>query len=160
MAKPSKTGRPSKFNPDYHIPWAQSLAMEGKTDKEIADRMGVSRSTLSKWKVEHKGFSEALDLGKEIADSKVEQALYKRAIGYKTKEKKVIVSMDADGNQKPARIETYEKEIPPDTTAQIFWLKNRKRNAWKDKQDIEMETDQEIVFNILPASERKEEKEE
>lgn len=151
--------RPSKFNPEYHVPWARSLAMEGKTDKEIAERMGISRSTLSKWKTESQDFSEALECGKEIADSKVEQSLYKRAIGYKCKEKKVIVTMDADGNQKPARIETVEKEVAPDTTAQIFWLKNRKRNAWKDKQDIEMETDQEIIFNIVPASERKEEEE-
>ena len=151
--------RPSKFNPEYHVPWAQSLAMEGKTDKEIADRMKISRSTLSKWKTESQEFADALEYGKEIADSKVEQSLYKRAIGYKYKEKKVIVTMDADGNQKPARIETVEKEVIPDTTAQIFWLKNRKRNAWKDKQDIEMETDQEIIFNIVPASERKAEEE-
>lgn len=33
--------------------------------------------------------------------------------------------------------ERKTKEVVPDTTAQIFWLKNRKPAQWRDKQDIE-----------------------
>lgn len=145
-------GRPSKYNPKYHVPWAKSLAMEGKTDEEIADRLGIARSTLSKWKSENKEFAEALEIGKESADAEVELRLYKRAIGYRYKEKKVIVQMDKDGNQMPARIETVEKEIVPDVTAQIFWLKNRKPDKYRDKQDIAIEKDKDIKIIVAPAS--------
>lgn len=145
-------GRPSKYNPKYHVPWAKSLAMEGKTDEEIADRLGIARSTLSKWKSENKEFAEALEIGKESADAEVELSLYKRAIGYRYKEKKVIVQMDKDGNQMPARIETVEKEIVPDVTAQIFWLKNRKPDKYRDKQDIAIEKDKDIKIIVAPAS--------
>ena len=145
-------GRPSKYNPKYHVPWAKSLAMEGKTDEEIADRLGIARSTLSKWKSENKEFAEALEIGKESADAEVELSLYKWAIGYRYKEKKVIVQMDKDGNQMPARIETVEKEIVPDVTAQIFWLKNRKPDKYRDKQDIAIEKDKDIKIIVAPAS--------
>ena len=145
-------GRPSKYNPKYHVPWAKSLAMEGKTDEEIADRLGIARSTLSKWKSENKEFAEALEIGKESADAEVELSMYKRAIGYRYKEKKVIVQMDKDGNQMPARIETVEKEIVPDVTAQIFWLKNRKPDKYRDKQDIAIEKDKDIKIIVAPAS--------
>ena len=142
-------GRPSKYEAKYHVPWASSLAMEGLDDQTISDRMGIAKSTLNKWKAEHEEFSEALKRSKEIADSEVEQSLFKRATGYRTKEKRVIITMDADGNQKPARIETFEKEVPPDTTAQIYWLKNRKRDKWKDKWDVEVNTDKSITFNVV-----------
>lgn len=145
-------GRPSKYNPKYHVPWAKSLAMEGKTDEEIADRLGIARSTLSKWKSENKAFAEAMEIGKESADAEVELSLYKRAIGYRYKEKKVIVQMDKDGNQMPARIETVEKEVLPDVTAQIFWLKNRKPDKYRDKQDIAIEKDKDIKIIVAPAS--------
>lgn len=150
--------RPTKYNPKYHVAWAKSLAMEGLTDTEIAKRMEVTRSTLSKWKTEYSEFAEALEIGKEPADARVEQSLFKRAVGYKYKEKKVIVTMDKDGNQMPARIETIEKEVVPDVTAQIFWLKNRRPDKFRDKQDVDINNDKSIVFNITPASKiRKEE---
>ena len=55
------------------------------------------------------------------------------------------------------RIETYEKEVPPEVGALIYWLKNRKRDKWRDKWDIEVDSDKEIVFNILGASQKEEE---
>ena len=153
-------GRPTKYNPKYHVPWATSLAMEGLTNDEIADRMGVASSTFRKWVKENPELSAAVQKGKEAADAEVELSLFKRATGYSYKEKKVIVAMDADGNQKPARIETTEKEVQPDVTAQIWWLKNRRRDKWRDKWDIGIESDKEIIFNIVGASQAEQEEEE
>ena len=127
--------RPTEYIQDLHDAWAWTLAMDGLTDKEIAERMNISKATLNNWKKANPTFLDSLKAGKEPVDSKVQRSLYQRAIGYSFKEKKVVVELDANGNQKPARIETTEKVIPPDTTAQIFWLKNRKSKDWRDKQE-------------------------
>ena len=108
----------------------------GLTDEQIAKNMGIAPSTLYEWKKKSKEFSESLKKGKEVVDFEVENALLKRALGYEYEE------------------ETYEngiltkkvkKQVPPDTTAQIFWLKNRKPNTWKDK--VETDEDREGVAN-------------
>lgn len=137
--------RPIKYLGEIHCRWAQSLAMEGLTDAEIAVRLGLAQSTLHKWKKDFPEFSEALKEGKEPADAKVKMSLYKRAIGYTEKEKKVLVEMDKEGNQKPAKIETTEKHIQPDVGAIAFWLKNRLPNEWKDRQTVESKVDQEVT---------------
>lgn len=112
--------------------WAKS----GLTDEQIAKNMGIAPSTLYEWKKKSKEFSESLKKGKEVIDFEVENALLKRALGYEYEE------------------ETYEngiltkkvkKQVPPDTTAQIFWLKNRKPNNWKDR--VETDEDKEAVAN-------------
>ena len=130
--------RPKEYIQDLHDSWAWSLAMEGLTDKEIAEKLGIAKSTLNNWKNEHPTFLDSLKAGKEPIDAKVQNSLYQRAIGYSYKEKKVVVELDSNGNQKPARIETTEKIVPPDTTAQIFWLKNRRPDLWRDKQEVEL----------------------
>ena len=108
--------------------------MQGMIDDEIADQMQIARSTLKKWEKEIPEFSVALKMGKEPCDFAVQQKLYQRAMGYTFEEKKVIVEVLKDGTQKPARIEKTTKVIPPDVTAQIFWLKNRKPKEWREKQ--------------------------
>jgi len=130
--------RPIEYIEGIHDAWAESLAIEGLTDSEIAKRMNIARSTLYKWKNDFSTFSDALKSGKEPADAKVKLSLFKRAIGYTVNEKKVIVELDAEGNQKPARIETTTKHIVPDTIAQIFWLKNRLPEDWRDKKDVDL----------------------
>ena len=130
--------RPTDYIPDVHLAWASSLAMDGLIDKEIADKMGVARSTLKLWEKKYPEFSDALKIGKQSADAKVLQSLFKRATGYSDKEKKIIVEMDSQGNQKPARIETTEKHIIPDVGAICFWLKNRRPDEWRDKKDVEV----------------------
>ena len=151
--------RGSTYNPDLHPNWVWSLAIQGKTIAEIAKEIGVARSTLNKWISENKELEEAVNEGRDIADAKVERSLYQRAIGYTFKEKKVVQTVDKDGKQKPARVEVTEKVVPPDVTAQIFWLKNRKPAKYRDKQDITVE-DTNIQFNIVPASMKKAEEEE
>lgn len=147
--------RNSAYDSNLHPNWAWSLAIQGKTIAEIAKEFGVARSTLNKWIAENRELAEAVNEGRDTADAKVEKSLFQRAIGYTVKEKKVIQTVDKDGKQKPAKVEITERVIPPDVTAQIFWLKNRKPSKYRDKQEVTVE-DTNISFNIIPASERKE----
>ncbi|SDH77014.1 Transposase [Aneurinibacillus thermoaerophilus] len=120
----------------------EGWARDGLTDEQIAKNIGISTSTLYEWKKKYSEISEALKKGKEVIDLEVENALLKRALGYRydevTKERCAI--RDENGE-----IVGYEmvvtkvttKEVQPDVTAQIFWLKNRQSDKWRDKQNIE-----------------------
>lgn len=123
-------GRPSKFKTEY-VEQARKLAELGATDREAADFFGVAESTLHLWKHQHREFSEALKVGKEIADNRVEQSLYRRALGYSHDAVKI---MTVEGE---VHVEPFVEHYPPDTTAAIFWLKNRKPDAWRDKTEHE-----------------------
>ena len=114
----------------------EGWARDGLTDEQIAKNIGINRTTLYDWKKKEINIADALKKGKEVIDFEVENALLKRALGYEYEE------------------ETYEngiltkkvkKQVPPDTTAQIFWLKNRKPNNWKDR--VETDEDKEAVAN-------------
>lgn len=110
---------------------------DGLTDEQIFKNLGISRDTFYKYKEKYTDFSDALKKGKEVADIEIENALFKRAIGYRYKEKIKEVK-EIDG-KKTVFIKEVEKEMPGDVGAQIFWLKNRKSSKWKDKQDIDIE---------------------
>lgn len=110
----------------------EGWARDGLTDKQIADNLGISKDTFYKYKNRYTDFSDSLKKGKEVVDYEVENALLKRALGYKYNE--VTIEEADDGS---IRRKTVTKEVIPDTTAQIFWLKNRKPNKWRDKQSIE-----------------------
>lgn len=81
----------------------------------------------------HEQFGKALGEGKGVSDAKVIRSLYERATGYEYEEEKKIIEYDKDGNVKPVKIEKTKKHVPPDVTAQIFWLKNRQRDRWQDR---------------------------
>ncbi len=117
--------RPSKYDPERHPIWAEGLAKLGKTQDDISAEFGISRSTMQAWKKRHPVLSIALKIGKSEADTAVEQSLYKRAMGYEYEEVKTV----NDGE----RVEKTVKQVAPDVTAQIFWLKNRKPEEWRDK---------------------------
>lgn len=122
----AKVGRPSKYQPEY-AEQAAKLCRLGATDAQMADFFGVSVSTVSLWKVEHPEFSEAIKVPKAQADKRVEQSLYRRAIGYEHDETDLRV-VGTRLVKTPLR-----KHYPPDTTAAIFWLKNRKPGEWRDR---------------------------
>lgn len=124
-------GRPSKYKPEF-VTQAQKLVQLGATDAELADFFEVTISTISLWKVKHEEFSEALKLGKEVADKRVEEALYNRAMGYSHEETDIRV---VDG---AVVMTPMIKHYPPDTTAAIFWLKNRKPGEWRDVRQNEL----------------------
>lgn len=110
---------------------------DGLTDEQIFKNLGISRDTFYKYKEKYSDFSEAIKKGKEVADIEVENALFKRAIGYKYKE--VIKEVKEIDGKKSTYIKEVIKEMAGDVAAQIFWLKNRKSSKWKDKQDIDIE---------------------
>lgn len=113
----------------------ESWARDGLIDEQIAENIGINPATLYDWKKKYPEISEALKKGKEVVDIEVENALLKRALGYEyteTKTEECIVE-----GVPVKRVTKTVKEVIPDTTAQIFWLKNRKPGQWRDKQDIE-----------------------
>ncbi|EEA84962.1 transposase [Peptacetobacter hiranonis] len=110
----------------------EGWARNGLTDEQIANNLGVAYSTFREYKKKYSALSAALKKGKEVVDIEVENALLKRALGYKYDE--VTIEESDDGS---VRTKTVTKEVIPDTTAQIFWLKNRKPEQWRDKQNIE-----------------------
>lgn len=110
----------------------EAWARDGLTDKQIAEmKIGISERTFTNWKKTHSSIFSALKKGKEIIDIQVENSLLKRALGYSYKEVKTEVSDDGQ------KVITTVKEVIPDVTAQIFWLKNRMPDKWRDKKDIE-----------------------
>lgn len=110
----------------------EGWARDGLTDKQIAHNIGISRSTLNVWKDRYSDVSDALKKGKDVIDRQVENALLRRALGYEYEE----VKEKFEGNVMTERTVT-KKEVIPDTTAQIFWLKNRKPDKWRDKPGYE-----------------------
>ena len=119
------------------MPWGASLARRGCSDEEIAEAFGVSVRTVYNWKKAHPEFLQALNECKGKADEAVVESLYARACGLtKRTTKKEREVIDADGN-KVKLTELIEETLPPDTTAMIYWLKNRQPELWRDrpKQD-------------------------
>nr|DAW39138.1 MAG TPA: terminase small subunit [Caudoviricetes sp.] len=98
--------------------------------------MGINPATLYDWKNKYPKISEALKKGKEVVDIQVENALLKRALGYDYQEQRIEKS-DKDGTK---IIQTI-RHVPADTTAQIFWLKNRRPDKWRDKPETPGDTD-------------------
>ena len=120
----------------------EAWARDGLTEEQIAHNMGITRETLRVWKNKFPAISSALKKGKEVVDIEVENALLKKAMGYNVEVKKTfkvrIVAYDQDTGKKIMEREELqtgvdEVHIPADTTAQIFWLKNRRPESWRDK---------------------------
>ena len=115
-------------------------ARQGLTDEQIANNMGISVASLYNYKNAHLEILEALKKGKEVVDFEVENALLKRALGYSYEEKTF-----EDGILKKVVV----KEIQPDTTAQIFWLKNRMSAHWRDKVEVNNSNNEEINNQLI-----------
>lgn len=122
----------------------ESWARDGLTEEQIAKNMDVSYSTLREWKKKYSALSAVLKKGKKMADVVMENALYERGLGGIRKVNKTFklkhTYYDAQGRKcEKEELATGEDEIyiPGDTTAQIFWLKNRKPEQWRDKRIVE-----------------------
>ena len=116
-------------------------ARNGLTDEQIAHNMGINRTTLYDYKNNYTDIADALKKGKEVIDLEVENALLKRAMGYEYEE----TTREGRGDGMVIT-KTVTKQVVPDTTAQIFWLKNRKPSDWRDKQEVENNNSLQIVF--------------
>lgn len=120
----------------------QGWARDGLTNEQIAYNMGIAVSTLYEWQNAFVEISEALKKGKEVVDREVENALLKRALGY---------SYTEEIYENDSLVKKVVKHVQPDVTAQIFWLKNRKPQVWRDKQVLEMDSTMAVkIVDDLP----------
>lgn len=111
----------------------EGWARDGLTDKQIAENIGVAYSTFRDWIKRFPALSAPLKRGKEVIDRQVENALLKRALGYEYVETtKELTDLGLTVTKQ------VTKQVAPDTTAQIFWLKNRKPQEWRDKKETEV----------------------
>lgn len=139
----NKGGRPSVWKDEY-LEQARKLCLLGATDKMIADFFNIDEATLNRWKKSKPGLCESLKSGKDTADMHVAQSLYERALGIKATVKKAIKLKTVEYSAGKRVLETEHVEVvdeevyyPPDTTACIFWLKNRQPRNWRDKVEQE-----------------------
>ncbi|MCI2779162.1 transposase [Clostridium perfringens] len=115
----------------------EGWARNGLTIEQIAKNLGISKVTFYKYISENTELSERLKKGKEVVDIEVENALLKRALGYKVDEiTKELITDEETGISELKVTKVVTKEVAPDTTAQIFWLKNRKPEEWRDKKEV------------------------
>lgn len=121
----------------------QSWARDGLTDEKIAGKCGITAKTLYEWKNRFGEIREALKKGKEVVDVEVENALYKRAIGYDYEE--IVEEDGCDGHKR----RVTRKHMPPDTAACFIWLKNRKPREWRDKQEVGFSEDKPFRAEIV-----------
>jgi len=135
----ARTGRPRvEYSEKYHPLWARSLSRMGLTFDEVAREFGIGRTTLRTWVQTYPDLEESLREGKGAADARVEDSLFRRAVGYEYEESKIIAEKNpALGKVTPKRVEKTTRHIPPDVTAQIFWLKNRRPDLWRDVSRME-----------------------
>lgn len=138
-------GRKSKYHSHVEpkLLLVEAWARDGLTQDEIARKLGVAMSSFSDYKLKFPEFTEALKRGQEVVDVEVENALFKRALGYRydevTREPGTVMDEET-GEEKRVMVETKRvtKEVQPDVTAQIFWLKNRKPEVWRDRQQLDL----------------------
>jgi hypothetical protein len=146
-----KTGRPTDYDSAIHPALAEAWAAAGKTDKQIAEKLGKSESTLNLWKKQHSEFSESLKRGKADPDDKVEACLFSRATGYDYKAVKIFMP----ANAKEPVYADYVEHCPPDVTAMIYWLNNRRPNRWRNRHEVTGPDGGPLEASLLSPSERK-----
>lgn len=141
----------------------EGLARDGLTDEQIAQKMGIGVSTLYRWEQDYKEIRDALKRGKAPVDIQVENALLKRALGYEYDEvvEEVehipIGKPDEDGNQRiidHVKTKTKRVTVLPDVTAQIFWLKNRRPDKWRDKVEQVQTVGNELLESLMNLERR------
>ena len=142
MIKIGRKGRFEEWLTDDGITRLTGWARDGLTNIQIAANMGIAERTFTEWIARFPAIDAALKKGKEPVDIQVENALLKRALGYDYEETITEVE-DLGGGKTKKHVRKVVKHVPPDTTAQIFWLKNRKPKQWRDKmeQAVSIETE-------------------
>lgn len=124
-------GRKSAYRPEF-ADQARKLCLLGFTDEELAKFFGVDVRTINRWKADKPAFCHALHEGKEWADANVADSLYRRATGEEIIIEKAVKT--EDGKYEVMRLKQF---VPGDVGAQKLWLINRRRQNWRDKQDVE-----------------------
>lgn len=120
-----------KFKPE-HVEQIRNYYRLGATDEEVAGFIGVNRTTLWRWQTDHPELTEAMKAGKAEADERVVNALFHKAVGYTFQSEKLF-----QHNGAVIRAKCVE-HVPPDTTAMIWWLKNRRPDEWRDRKELDL----------------------
>ena len=115
---------------DERLTQLAGWARDGLFDEQIAENIGITRQTLYNWRMKHVVIFDALRINKDVADRQVENAMFKSALGFEYEEETVTNS---------GAVVTTKKYSKPNVTAQIFWLKNRKTDTWRDKTEQQVE---------------------
>ena len=118
-------GRPTAYRPDF-CEQARKYCLLGATNEELGALFGVTRRTIDNWIATQPAFAAAVESGRLVADSKVASGLYARATGFERTVKRTALYR---GEPKDFETNVY---FPPDTQACIFWLRNRRRQTWRD----------------------------
>jgi len=140
-------GQPTKLTPELKAA-IFFLARRGCTDEQIAQVLGIAHRSIDNWKI-NLDFLQTLNTEKATADDLVERSLYERALGYEFETEEVMHYKGAD-----SEVVNVVKKLPPDVTACIFWLKNRRRDLWRDKSEMEHSgvlSLEELVSGSMPS---------
>jgi transposase-like protein len=154
MAQGEGGGRPTKYRSSF-VPMAKMLSRKGATDFEIAQALGINRATFYLWMQTHQKFHDAVKLGKSPADKRTERSLFERANGYSYEAEEIflideVVERPAPTKKDPKAVAITRtkkalrvpviKHVPPSDTSLIFWLKNRRKDRWRDYKAVELST--------------------
>jgi hypothetical protein len=141
--KKKVTGRPTRYRSEYNEQ-AFKLCLLGAKDEDLAGFFGVTVTTIANWKNRYPRFLDSLKAGKRGADIEIAHSLYRKGCGYEYTEQqavklKTVLYSKGKRVKEEEHVEVVEvaRAIPPDTVACIFWLKNRDKENWRDKQDHE-----------------------
>lgn len=136
----------------------EAWARDGLTNEQISHNMGISRETLNQWKNKYTDIFDALKKGKEVVDIEVENALCKSAKGFWYQEevvstKKEVIYSDGKRVKEVSEpvVVTLNRFKPSETAAAIFWLKNRKPDKWREKQEVSI--DKNPIEDLTPLAE-------
>lgn len=143
MRKKGAGGRPSKYDEKYTPQLVKWMARSGKTQKEIADELDITETTLYAWARKYPEFSESLKENGNFIDSLVEDSLLKRALGYTVEELEVTETTRKDGTI-GEKVKRTRKHIEPHPTAIIYWLNNRQPARWRNRVEVETQDQKEI----------------
>lgn len=127
-------GRPTKYKKEF-AEQARKLCEKGFTDKDLADFFEVDESTINRWKDKYEEFCASIKSAKAYSDDAIVNSLYHKALGYTLTEEKEEESTGGEGGGQTKIVKTT-KQVAGDTTAMIFWLKNRQPEKWREKQEI------------------------
>lgn len=148
----NKVGRPTSFKEEY-AELAYKYCLLGATDKDLAQFFEVTETTINNWKNDHTEFFESIKKGKSEADAIIASSLYNRAKGAIINQQQAFKVKTVTYNDKGQKTEiesieivNLQQEQPPDTTAGIFWLKNRKPDRWRDKIETQHSGDVNIIW--------------
>lgn len=148
MVKIGRKGRYEEWLTEDGLTRLTGWARDGLTEPQICQNMGIGISTLTEWKTKFPAIAASIKKGREPVDIQVENALLRRALGYDYEETITEVE-DLGGGKTKKHVRKVTKHVPADTTAQIFWLKNRKPKQWREKMEAAVNVDVEDLSPLV-----------